>query len=120
MLRRIGSFNDHSCMAGICHLRAKFNDALNDAIAKVDQYIMTINSCNTYDHFDRQGNLTSKGKTCFWWEVDDLIERFKMDKVKLLPNPKNPSKKVVKSSRCRKMPTPPPMKKNHKDYYRYY
>ena len=47
MLRRIRSFNDHSRMAGICHLRAKFNDTLNDAIAKVDQYIMTINSCNT-------------------------------------------------------------------------
>ena len=39
MLRRIGRFHENSRMAGVCNLRAKFNDALNDAVAKTNQYI---------------------------------------------------------------------------------
>ena len=71
------------------NLCAKFNDALNDAVAKVDQYILTINSCSQYKHFDKKGNLSLKGKHDFWWELDDLIDRFEANRVKLLPNPKN-------------------------------
>ena len=46
-------------------LRAKFNDALNDSVARIEQKIMTINSCNSVDHFDQWGNLSRKGQTCF-------------------------------------------------------
>ena len=70
-------------------MRPKFNDALNTAVAKIDQYIMTINSCNTQYHFDCWGNLSQKGKNALWMEIDDLIERFDSDAVKLLPTPKN-------------------------------
>ena len=36
MLRRIGQFHDKLKMVQICSLRAKFNDALNDAVVKID------------------------------------------------------------------------------------
>ena len=92
MLRQIGSFNEDSRMYASLQLRSKFNDALNDAVAKVDQHILGINSCNAYEHFNRHGNLSIKGKNNFWWELNDLIERFELNKVKLLPNPKNSPK----------------------------
>ena len=76
MLWRVGSFHKDSRMYMIANLRAKFNDCLNDAIAKIDQYILTITSCNTYEHFDVDGNLSSKGKKAFWLELDNLIDRF--------------------------------------------
>ena len=125
MLRRIGSFNSGSKTAGVMELRPKFNDVLNDELAKLNQYILTINSCNTYDHFDRYGNLSPKGKECFWWELDDLIERFNIDKVKLLPNPKNPpqfnhgnrnnKRRRETPQKKRKLPTPPGSR-----YFKYY
>ena len=90
MLRRVGKFNQYSKINGILQLCARFNDSLNDAVAKIDQRILTINSCNSYDHFDRLGNLSSKGKAYFWMELDELIERYEANKIKLLPNPKNP------------------------------
>ena len=73
--------------AEIAHLRAKFNDALNTAAEKMGHYIMTINSCSSYNHFDRAGHLSSRGKEEFWLELDNLLERFEKDKVKLKPNP---------------------------------
>ena len=94
MLRRIGHFNEKSKMAKICALRAKFNDALNDAVAKVDQRILTINSCSMYEDFERDGSLSRKGRIAFWQELDNLIERFDMKKIKLLPNPKNPLRRT--------------------------
>ena len=90
MLRRIGSFHEGSKMSMICKLRAKFNDALNDACAKVGQYMLTIASCNAYEHFDKHGNLSRAGKQEFWLELDELLEPFDSGRVKLLPNPKNP------------------------------
>ena len=90
MLRRVGSFSDQSKIYSLLKLRAKFNDALNDAVAKTEHRILTIRSCNSYDHFDRHGNLSSKGKNYFWMELDELIERYESNKVKLFPNPKNP------------------------------
>ena len=63
---------------------------LNDAVAKVDHKILTINSCNTYEHFTPAGSLSIKGKKSFLLELDDLLQRFDLDKIKLLPNPKNP------------------------------
>ena len=66
MLHRIGSFTDGSVLSQVCALRPRFNDALNDAVAKENQCILTINMCNTFEHFDRNGSLSSKGKNDFW------------------------------------------------------
>ena len=93
MLKRIGKFHAKSKINGICALCAKFNDALNDEVAKIEHRILTISSCNTYEHFDCSGNLSMKGKLDFIWELDDLIQRFDLDRIKLLPNPKNPPKR---------------------------
>ena len=130
MLRCIGSFHPNSKMSKICDLRSRFNDALNSAVAKINQFMLTINNCNTYDHFDRLGNLSPKGKKEFWYELDDLIDRFDCDKVKLLPTPKVMSK-VRKTmgfqsahqhqrhvgahdfQHRRKLPTPPPPRNDH-------
>ena len=89
MIRHIGSYSEYSQIGWLAQRRAKFNDNLNDAVAKINQYIMTINSCNGYEHSDKHGNLTIHGKTNLWLEIDDLIQRFDLNKVKLLPNPKN-------------------------------
>ena len=74
-------------------LRAKFSDALNDAVARIDQHILTINSCNSTEHFDQWGNLTIKGKKAIWYEINDLLERFDKNEVKLLPAPNLKQKK---------------------------
>ena len=88
MLRRVGKHSETTNMGSICSLRLKFNDALKDAVAKVGQHILTINSCNSYDHFDKMGRLSTKGQADFWYELDELLEHFDMDKIKLLRNPK--------------------------------
>ena len=125
MLRRVGSFSPESKIYGMLKLRVKLNDCLNDETAKVEQKILTINSCNSYDHFDRHGNLSSKGKHYFWMELDDLLERLDKNKIKLLPNPKNPPgtstrRKPNNQDRDgrnqRRLPTPPP-KAGHSKYY---
>ena len=125
ILRRVGSFNEHSKIHSVLQLHAKFNDSLNDAVAKTQHRILTITVCNTNDHFDRSGSLSSKGKAYFWMELDELLEHFQANKVKLLPNPKNPPRSHThqKQSRnqagrfnqnncrtheeCRKLPIPP-------------
>ena len=81
-------FSDH--LQSIYAMRPRFNDALNDAVAKLNARILTINSCNSYDHFNRNGKLLQKGKEEYWWELDDLLQRFDLNRIKLLPNPKNP------------------------------
>ena len=90
MLRRVGSFHPESKFNKVYSLKAKFNDALNDAAASIKQHMVTINDSNTYEHFDHFGNLTLSGKDTFWSEMDHLLRRFDLDKFKLLPNPKNP------------------------------
>ena len=126
MLRKVGLFNDSSHIAKALQLRTKFNDALNDAVAKVGQHILTINSCNGYEHFNQHGNLSIKGKNNFWWELDDLLERFELSKIKLLPNPKNPPRKTSGSNpqtshkpQQRKKPTTSPASRSdrHSTYY---
>ena len=52
MLRCLGSFRPGSTLQAICDKRAKLNDALNDAVAKIDQHILTINTCSAYEHFN--------------------------------------------------------------------
>ena len=93
MLHRIGSFHNKSRIAGVLALHPKFNDSLNDAVAKIGHYMLTVNACNAYEHYDKHGLLSAKGKEEFWLEIDDLLEHFDFHKVKLLPNPKNPPKK---------------------------
>ena len=90
MLRQVGSFHPDSKFNKVYSLKAKFNDALNDAAASIKQHMVTINDCNTYEHFDHFGNLTFSGKDAFWSEMDHLLRRFDLEKIKLLPNPKNP------------------------------
>ena len=90
MLRCIGSFRPGSTLQAICDKRAKLNDALNDAVAKINQHILTINTCSPYEHFNHKGLLSIHGKSNFWQELDGLMERFNKNKIKLLPNPKNP------------------------------
>ena len=90
MLRRVGKYGDETIPGKLNKLRLHFNDALNDAVAKVGQYILTINSCNAYEDYDNRGYLLVKGKCNFWLEIDDLIQHFDFNKVKLRPNPKNP------------------------------
>ena len=71
----------------IFSLRAKFNDALNMAVAWINHRMLTINSCNSGSHFTHLGELSQKGKDAFWYETDDLVERFDKNEVKLLPTP---------------------------------
>ena len=89
ILHHVGHFHEESKIHNICQLRAKFNDALNDAVAKVDHYIMTITICNQYQHYDKLGKLSMSGKGAFWAELDDLLQKFEADRIKLLPNLKN-------------------------------
>ena len=86
-----------SCIFNICQFRGKFNEALNSSISKISQYMLTIASCNSYDDFDKHGCLSKKCKMAFWDELDDLIDRFDRDKVKLLPTPSQPLKTVQKT-----------------------
>ena len=90
MIRRINvQLRRGSFLEEMYNLRPKFNNTLNEAVSKVDQHILTINSCNTSSHFDHKGRLSTKGKAAFWYEMDDLLERFDKKQIKLLPNPKN-------------------------------
>ena len=86
MLCRVGSYHPDSCLAATLALKNRFNDVLNDATAKINQYILTINSCNAYEHYNKHGMLSLHGKSAFWFELDDLLERFDSIRVKLLPN----------------------------------
>ena len=87
MLRRVGKFGDK--VSAINALQAKFNDALNDSASKINQFILTINSCNQYEHFNHKGGLSECGRELYFQEIDDLLHRFDRDNIKLLPNPKN-------------------------------
>ena len=101
MLPRIGPFNESSRLNGILNLCNKANDAMNDAVAKAEFRLLTISSCNAYEDFNKKGGLSTKGKRAFWNELDELIQRFDINKIKLLPNPKNPPKLKPQSNQCR-------------------
>ena len=47
-------------MNAINELGAKFNNALNNSVAKINQFMLTINSCNAYEDFDKYGMLSLK------------------------------------------------------------
>ena len=82
MMRRIGNHKMDSKIGKVLELRSKFND-----VGKIGQHMLTITSCNSYDHFNHKGDLSLIGKSEFWLEIDDLIHRFERNKIKLLPNP---------------------------------
>ena len=86
MLRRVDNFGDTKNQH-IYELRGKMNEALNDAVARYDHRILTINSCNSSSHFDLWGNLSHKGFRSLWYEIDDLLEHYDKNAVKLMPNP---------------------------------
>ena len=88
MLRRVELFPRESKITKICGLRPKFNEIVNEAAAKQKAKVMELRSCNTLDHFDRQGNLTQNGKSSLWYKINDLMERFedsKDDQVTFIP-----------------------------------
>ena len=85
MLKRADFYPIGSKMESVCSLRGKFNEILSQAVAKQDQFLLQIKSCNTTNHFDMAGILSNKGKFDFWYEMDDLLECFDRNEVKLLP-----------------------------------
>ena len=89
MICRVTKFGDPQISKNQCSfdLQAKFNEALNDAVARYNHRILTINSCNTSSHLDLWDNLSNKGFRSLWYELDDLLECFDKNAVKLLPNP---------------------------------
>ena len=85
MLRR-AEFYPASCKLGkICSVRTKFNDSINMAAAKHDQYVMNISTCTSKSFFDICGNLSDPGKKVFYRELDHLLERFDRNEIQLLP-----------------------------------
>ena len=87
MLRRVDRFPPGSKLDLVYGLRAKFNDSLNNAVAKINQHMLTITSCNTSSHFDQWDKLSQKGKIALWYELDELLEKFDEGQIKLLPTP---------------------------------
>ena len=87
MVRQVEDYGNSTAQV-IFDLRSRFNDLLNNAVVRIDEgKMMTINSCNTPNHFDVKGNMSQSGKKSYWTKVDDLLERFDKGGVKLLPNP---------------------------------
>ena len=94
MIHQQESFEHESKMDKICGFRAKFNDALNEHAANIDQRMLTINSCRSIDHFDKWGNISARGAHAIWDELDSLIERFLKNDIKLLPAPRQKIRKM--------------------------
>ena len=88
MLRRNMQLDNQSIMGSIRPLTNKFAAILNDAISELDQNIMTIISCSSPENDHKWGNPSVKGAKAFWKEVDDLLQKFNLNKIKLVPNQK--------------------------------
>ena len=58
---------------------------LNNAEQRLNNKILSIRSLNNVHYFDVRGGLSKSGKEAYWWELDDLLDKFEMGKVKLLP-----------------------------------
>ena len=78
-------FPHDSIMDGVLSLRTKFNSLLNDAACHFGFNRMYIEKCNSEFQFDRMGYLNNEGMDVFWREVDQLLEMFDCDEIKLLP-----------------------------------
>ena len=86
MLHRPMKVEQDQVMNRILSLTSKFNAILNDAVAELDQTIMTVISSSQAEHFDEHGNPTQSEQAQFWWEVNDLLQIFDNNKVKLVTN----------------------------------
>ena len=86
MICRVDYYPQKSRLEKVCIHRAKFNDILNDVAAKRTQLVMNVMGCNSHDHFENTGGLSPKGKIDFWFEVDELLEKFDRNQIKLLPS----------------------------------
>ena len=75
-LRRPIYYPPSSKIGKICSVRARFNEALNDAVAQIGHHIMNITNCSELEHFDASGRLSKTGKSSLlaavWsssWEI---------------------------------------------------
>ena len=110
MIHQVEHYHKVSLLAKICSLGNKFNDLLNNYAAKRDHRILSIRSCTGPEHFTESAMLSKVGKEAFWWELDDLMECFEKDKVKLRPKPKN---RELKKSFAKTAPS------NHNNFHDY-
>ena len=85
MIKRPDNKQYSKRLTDICNSRYKFNVVTHETADQQDQRILSICTCNSYSCFDNSGNLTNKGKLHFWHEVDELLEMFDDNRVKLLP-----------------------------------
>ena len=85
MLRHPLRFPRESCTSAIMGLCVMFNSIMNDAAEHFGFNCLYVEGCNTETLYDCTGNLNDYGKVTFWCEVNDLIEKFDSDKVKLKP-----------------------------------
>ena len=81
MLRRFEHQPRGTRLEKIYSHRAKFNDTLNDVVAEISQYMLTINLCNTLEHYNHWGKLSAKGQRAYWAELDELVEKFDLKKI---------------------------------------
>ena len=84
-MRRASFYPKGSQLERLCMARTKFNDALNEAVAKYNNHIMNITACNLPEHYNRYGRLSNLGSKVFWQEMDHLMERFDKNEIQLLP-----------------------------------
>ena len=84
-LRRPTYYPPSSKIGRICVTRLRFNEALNNTVAKMDNHIMNITYCNQEADFNPYRNLTPQSAKIFWQQLDSLIERFDNRKIELLP-----------------------------------
>ena len=87
MIKRAEYYSANCLLGKICGARAKFNESLNAAVHDNEQHIMNVTGCMRRDDFDLCGNLSHSGMKIFWLEVDQLMERFDRNNLKLLPTP---------------------------------
>ena len=85
MIKRLERYPEGSKMAWVCTLRNKFNELLNESAARTNAKILSIHNCTSPDDFDHFGKLSRKGRLTFWLKLDDLLQRFEENKVKLIP-----------------------------------
>ena len=85
MLRRIEQYQKGSYLERLCRISPKFNDMLNEAVARQGHCVMRVKSCSRIEDFNHKGSLSTQGKRRFWEEVDYLLERFEKNELQLLP-----------------------------------
>ena len=85
MIRRPLQFPVGSQMSKTISLRAKFNNALNDIAYEREYSILSIDACDTENHFDLMGNLNHYGEVTFWKQMNHLLSLFDKKKVELTP-----------------------------------